>query len=75
MRTVYKADQEMAGNARDVSALVVRKKEESDRVVQIVQQYTTDTAVGFIHFLDEEVLMITRNKLHQIISCFKKGYV
>ena len=51
----YRANQEMAGIARDVSASVVGNNDKLERVMQIVQQYTTDTAVGFIKFsLDGE---------------------
>ena len=76
LNTFYRANQEMAGIARDVSASVVGNDEKVERVTQIVQQYTTDTAVGFVKFsLDGEEVQMTRNKLRQIISWYKKGYV
>ena len=76
MNMYYQANQELAGMAKDLSASVVGKKEESDRVVSIVNQYTTDTRIGFLKFeLDGESVQITRNKLRQIISWYRKGYV
>ena len=50
MNVLYKANQELAGIARDILASVVGKKEESDRVVDIVKQYTTVTSFGILKF-------------------------
>ena len=44
--------------------------------MKIVQQYTTDTTVGFLKFsLDGQEVHMTRNELQQIISWYRKGYV